>query len=445
LNAVPALQYSLLQTTGTQKLLFRRPSFAAGIQQIATEVPDLADAFRLLKGKTIFPNLADTLSLPAAVKGLNITGNGNGLKFDDALFAGADNLNDFTPSQLKGPGPGAQVFKLIDESGFQVFITYQSKDEQASKFQVDLSSDAVDGARKKWQTVNKDVAIVVNLGSIKPLLTLRGQFRSEAGSDPVFEKPECELGNELQAVKDILQVLGTLALKGDVVADSLKVIMGNSPDSWNYKMSIEQRIPVIQFPDTAKITLTTPPPLIIEASLLLGVFFNLSLSPDPKNLIKPGAGAVFGFEGMIQIQLITIGIAAAYGVGITKVKAYVDLTDPKPQFEFTFGFGATVIVNLPVVGLVSVTRSFSLTGDISSGRFLAVAGQMLRGVVSLAGGLLIVAIQIEGKAGIERKEVEPENQSTVALFEMIFSLDVSLAFVISYDFTKRYSEKITLS
>ena len=445
LNAVPALQYSLLQTTGTQKLLFRRPSFAAGIQQIATEVPDLADAFRLLKGKTIFPNLADTLSLPAAVKGLNITGNGNGLKFDDALFTGADNLNDFTPSQLKGTGPDAQVFKLIDESGFQVFITYQSKDEQASKFQVDLSSDAVDGARKKWQTVNKDVAIVVNLGSIKPLLTLRGQFRSEAGSDPVFEKPECELGNELQAVKDILQVLGTLALKGDVVADSLKVIMGNSPDSWNYKMSIEQRIPVIQFPDTAQITLTTPPPLIIEASLLLGVFFNLSLSPDPKNLIKPGAGAVFGFEGMIQIQLITIGIAAAYGVGITKVKAYVDLTDPKPQFEFTFGFGATVIVNLPVVGLVSVTRSFSLTGDISSGRFLAVAGQMLRGVVSLAGGLLIVAIQIEGKAGIERKEVEPENQSTVALFEMIFSLDVSLAFVISYDFTKRYSEKITLS
>ena len=29
---------------------------------------------------------------------------------------------------------------------------------------------------------------------------------------------------------------------------------------------------------------------------------------------------------------------------------------------------------------------------------------MLRGVLSLAGGLLVVAIQIEGKAGVERKD-----------------------------------------
>ena len=444
---VPALQYSLLQTTGTQKLLFRRPSFFQSTQKIFHDVPDLADAFRLLDCNTIFPNLTKTLSLPGNVKELIITGDGGGLKFDEALFNGPVNLNNFVPRQLNPVDPASQVYPLINESGFQVLITYQSKEKKPSVFQVDLSSDAIDeaveGERKKWQTVNKDVAIVVNLGSLKPLLTLRGQFRSEAGQDPVFENPECVLGDALQTVKDILQVLAFLTGKGKEVADSLHVTMGNSPDSWNYKMGIEQRIPVIQFPDTAEITLTTPPPLIIEASLLLGVFFNLSLSPDPKNLIKPGAGAIFGFEGMIQIQLITIGIAAAYGVGITKVKAFVDLTDPKPEFEFTFGFGATVIVDLPVVGLVSVTRSFSLTGNIDSGDFKAVAGQMLRGVLSLAGGLLIVAIQIEGKAGVQRKT--KEDSKTIALFEMIFSLDVSLAFVISYDFSKAYTEEITLN
>lgn len=458
--ALPALQYSLLQTTGTQKLLFRRPSFSEIVpQKMATDIPDLADAFRLLNCNTIFPNLSKTLSLPVNVKALNITGDGSGLKFDETFFQGDINLNKFTPPQLMG-GPAAQTYKLIDEKDFQVFISYSSKEKSPpddppqqklpSVFQVDLSSDAIDdaldGQRKKWQTVNKDVAIVVNLGSLKPLLTLRGQFRSEAGKDPVFENPECVLGDELQAVKDILQVLAFLTGKGDVVADSLKVVMGNSPDAWNYKMSIEQRIPVIQFPSTEEITLTTPPPLIIEASLLLGVFFNLSLSPDPKNLIKPGAGAVFGFEGMIQIQLITIGIAAAYGVGITKVKAYVDFSDPTPQFEFTFGFGATVIIDLPVVGLVSVTRSFSLAGNINEHGFLAVAGQMLRGVLSLAGGLLVVAIQIEGSAGVERKNKADKNDTkTTALFEMIFSLDVSLAFVISYDFRKAYTEEIALN
>ncbi|MBC7745707.1 MAG: hypothetical protein H7096_11445 [Flavobacterium sp.] len=457
--AVPAIQYSLLQTTGTQKLLFRRPSFTANTQQINTEVPDLADAFRLLNCNGIFPNLSKTLSLPDNVKALNITGDGSGLRFDETLFQGPINLNNFTPPQLIND-PDAQTYKLIDETDFQVFISYSSKEKSPpdlppqeklpSVFQVDLSSDAIaeaaEGERKKWQTVNKDVAIIVNLGSLKPLLTLRGQFRSEAGKDPVFENPECELGDELQAVKDILQVLALLTGKGDLVADSLKVVMANNPDSWNYKMSIEQRIPVIQFPSVEQITLTTPPPLIIEASFLLGVFFNLSLSPDPKNLIKPSAGAVFGFEGMIQIQLITIGVAAAYGVGITKVKAYVDLTNPKPEFDFTLGFGATVIISLPVVGLVSVTRSFSLSGNIDSGNFKAVAGQMLRGVLSLAGGLLVVAIQIEGNAGVERKnKVDKKDFKTTALFEMIFSLDISLAFVISYDFRKAYTEEIALN
>jgi hypothetical protein len=439
----PGLQYSILQSTDAQKLLFRRPSFSKkAFQKIATEVPDLADSFRLLKCNTIFPNLSQTLSLPANVKELVITGEGRGLKFDEGLFTGLQSLKSFVPPQITIPPQ--QVFPIIDESAFKVLIKYSSKDGNPSSFQVDLNSDAMDealeGERKKWETINKDVVIEVHLGPLKPLLTLRGQFRSEAGKQPEFENPQLELGNELQKVKDILQVLATLSGQGDVIADSLKVVLGNSPNSWNYKMSIEQRIPVLQFPSTALMTLTTPPPLIIEASLLLGVFFNLSLSPDSKNLIKPGAGAVLGFEGMIQIQLLTIAIAAAYGVGITKVKAYVDLADPKPQFEFTFGFGGTVVVSLPVVGLVSVTRSFSLTGDIDSGGFLIVAGQMLRGVLSLAGGLLIVAIQIEGKAGVQKS-----GDKTTALFEMIFSLNVSLAFVIKYNFSKPFKEEITLS
>ena len=447
----PALQYSLLQTTGTQKLLFRRPSFSDKVpQKMATDIPDLADAFRLLNCNTIFPNLSKTLSLPKNVTALNITGEGSGLKFDESLFNGLENLNNFVPAQL-AKNPGSQVYKLIDETGFKVFIKYTDANGKASAFKVDLNSEAINeavgDARKKWETVSKDVFIEVHLGSLQPLLTLSGTFRAEAGKDPVFENPKMELGGaELQKVKDILEVLAFLTGKGKEVRDSLKVVMGNSPGIWNYKMSIEQRIPVIQFPNTAEITLTTPPPLIIEASLLLGVFFNLSLSPDPKNLIKPGAGAVLGFEGMIQIQLITIGIAAAYGVGITKIKAYVDLTDPNPQFDFTFGFGATVIVDLPVVGLASVTRSFSLGGNISSGNLRIIAGQMLRGVLSLAGGLLIVAIQIEGTAGVERKnKIDEEDTKTTALFEMIFTLDVSLAFVISYDFSKSYTEEIALN
>ncbi|OBX26617.1 hypothetical protein LX77_01084 [Gelidibacter algens] len=448
-GSLPSIQYSFLQTTGTQKLLFRRPSFSEiNPAKIFHDTPDLADAFRLLKCKTVFPNLLGTLSLPDFVTSLDITDNGSGLKFPQEFFGGEGSLDKFIPPQLT-KGLASQEFELLNEAGLQIIISYSANDaaKSPSVFKVDLNSDAVeqalDNERKKYQTINKDVAIKINLGSIKPLLTLRGTFRSEAGKDPVFENPKAELGDELQAVKDILQILALLA--GKAQSDNLKVVMGNSPDVYSYKMSIDQNIPVIQFPSVEEITLTTPPPLIIEASLSLGIFFNLSLSPDPKNLIKPGAGAVFGFEGMIQIQLITIGIAAAYGVGITKVKAYVDFADPKPTFEFTFGFGATVVVDLPVVGLVSVTRSFSLAGNIDSGNFRAIAGQMLRGVVSLAGGLLVVAIQIEGSAGVDRKDKVNDDPKTTAIFAMKFSLDVSLAFVISYDFTKTYTEEIALN
>ena len=60
----------------------------------------------------------------------------------------------------------------------------QGRTPSPSVFKIDLSSDPVAGAvdvGEKVGTVNQDVAIKVNLGSIKPLLTLRGTFRSEAG------------------------------------------------------------------------------------------------------------------------------------------------------------------------------------------------------------------------------------------------------------------------
>ncbi|MEO7044670.1 MAG: hypothetical protein ABI091_05135, partial [Ferruginibacter sp.] len=263
----PQLQYSLLQSTDAQKLLFRRPSFTQNEPKIHTEIPDLADAFRLLNCKAIFPDLSKTLSLPDKVTSLNIVGDGSGLKFDQSFFEGADNLNDFVPRQLTND-PATQEFELLNESGLQIIICYGSKGENPSPsaFKVDLSSDAVadalDAERKRWETVNKDVAIKVNLGDIKPLLKLRGTFRSEAGKDPEFENPQCELGDELKAVKDILQILALLAGKGQ--NDTLKVVMGNSPGVYNYKMSIDQNIPVIQFPSVEEITLTTPPLLIIE-------------------------------------------------------------------------------------------------------------------------------------------------------------------------------------
>jgi hypothetical protein len=186
------------------------------------------------------------------------------------------------------------------------------------------------------------------------------------------------------------------------------------------------------------ITLSGPPPVIIEAALTIGVFFSLSLNPDPKALVKAGAGVTFGFEGMMQVMLITLEFATVYGAGSAKVRIFIDIQNPVPEFDYTCGFGASIAIQLPVVGVVSVTRSVSLTGSISEKQLLLMAGTMLRGVLSLAGGLLMTSIQIEGAAGVIREG----GDEIKARIELTFSLNVSLAFVISYDFTERFTDDI---
>jgi hypothetical protein len=55
--------FGLLQTTGTQKALFRKPRFKKGVQELLSETPDFADAYRMLNSAGIFPNLQDGIPL----------------------------------------------------------------------------------------------------------------------------------------------------------------------------------------------------------------------------------------------------------------------------------------------------------------------------------------------------------------------------------------------
>src|SRR5262249_18284424 len=55
--------FGLLQSTTTQKALFRLPSFQEGVPELKGAAPDFADAYRLLNSKGIFPNVQDALPL----------------------------------------------------------------------------------------------------------------------------------------------------------------------------------------------------------------------------------------------------------------------------------------------------------------------------------------------------------------------------------------------
>jgi hypothetical protein len=456
-----SIEYALLQSTDTQKLLFPRPSFDSkndavvtngiteGVKKVFTTDPTIADPYSLLKSNSIFPGGSDALTLgnvKGLVKSLDIIKEKAGISFPDDV---KNILKSFTPAECI---PLQRKLYLVKEGTFEIYIDYGAGTAASPKQMFNVALDgnaddhpAADADPKKWQMLNTDVAIVVGIDVFQPLIVVKGDFKAEAGKKPEFNNARIEWGGEpaLQKIVEVLTILyqfSTLGEGGDIIKEGFKFVMANSPDSWSYKCTIEEKIPVIKFPTPVQLSqLPGPAPLIVEAGLNLGVFFNLSLSTDPNNLIKAGAGITLGFEATIQVLMLSIEVASAYGVGSARVDIFIELPDAKPTFKFTMGFGATVAVQLPVVGYISVTRVISLGASIDSNGMQMTVGQMLRGVITVAGGLASVSIQVEASG-----TVTDTPKQRAAIVRGVFTLDVTVAWVVSWDFSKEFEHTIDL-
>ena len=68
--------YGVLQSTGTQKLLFDVPQFTPGDSKLKSAQTYFADAYKLLNSKGVFPNIANALGLTNAESEVEIVGEG---------------------------------------------------------------------------------------------------------------------------------------------------------------------------------------------------------------------------------------------------------------------------------------------------------------------------------------------------------------------------------
>src|SRR6185436_12990253 len=68
--------YGVVQTTGTQKLLFDRPQFTPNDKKLKSAQTYFADAYKLLNSKCVFPNVANALGLTNAEREVEILGEG---------------------------------------------------------------------------------------------------------------------------------------------------------------------------------------------------------------------------------------------------------------------------------------------------------------------------------------------------------------------------------
>jgi hypothetical protein len=422
--------YGLLQSTGTQKALFRLPSFQTGLDQLLGAAPDFADAYRILNSAGIFPNVQDALPLNLGNFKTKIISEGY------QLLDQADPNKIF--EQLLPPGP----LYLINEEFLKLYVEYAKKDKEGNttsdgKLRFGFDAAAAD-IGKKWLSKVNDIGMVVDLGPLTRLMIIKGKFDAQKGADPAFIEPELEFSDALQPVIDILQILLMLQ-GGDYKAafqKGLEIAMSNTGDSWNYAFHARKEIPLVKFPPGSLYDNPTNP-LKLEAHLAIGVYFNevLAIPSSPGQLI-PSCGAFLEFGGRLSVMCVSLAAVTVYATGSVDLRTAADIKTG-PSLHMKFGFGAEIVVGLPVVGGVSLLYMVGVEIDLATDQITVAGFLLFRGRAEILGGIITVTIMIEAKGSVKRL-TSPDRTDLQA--QVTFGLDISIFLVINISFSESWQE-----
>ncbi len=423
--------FGLLQSTGTQKALFRLPAFSQGVDTLKSVAPDFADAYRIVNSTSVFPNVAD--AVPLALGGFETKIIKEGYRLVDAV----DPDKIFEQVLPRGP-----LF-LINESFLKLYVEYAPTDKNGTSLgngTVKYGFDSAAAATAdKWLAKVNDIGMVVDLGPMQRIMTIRGKFDAANGSQPGFIEPELVFSDALQPVIDILQVLLSLSTGdyADAMKKGLDIAMSNGADSWNYALHARQEIPVVKFPPEPLYSTSAVNPFKLEAHLAIGVYFNetMEIPSSPKQLV-PSAGAFLQFGGSLSVMCVSLAAATVYATGSVDLITAADIKTG-PALHMKFGFGCELVVGLPVVGGVTVTYMVGVQIDLDTGSITVGGFLLFRGRAELLGGLVSAQIQIEAKGSVKR---EFGSDSTEMIAQVTFGLDISIFLVINISFSQSWQE-----
>ena len=486
------INYGFLQSTNTQKALFLTPAYQkllniTDVGKLMSKTPPLfADAYRIMNAKGIFPNIGDAVNNygDAIALAQNFASNA-------ATDAGKQLLELMQINQKDAAGKllneGYKLLKqaesfdlsslldltkpwyLINTSFLKIYVEYKadvrntnptptnadgspdyhspsSFNNASGLLNFDVDSFASNVA-DNWKSKLSNLAMVVDLGPLTRLVTIKGNFNAQngaaasyegSGSDPDFPSPQVEFSEVLDVVMDILQILIDLqgAKYGDALKQGLKIAMSNSADSWSYKFDASKEIPIVKFPIPDIVYDDPNTPLKLEASMKLGIYFSetLKVTTDPSQLL-PTAGAYIEFYGKLSVMCVSLSVATVYAVGTVDLKIAAD-TGVGPSMDMKFGFGAQVVVGLPVVGNVSILYMVGVEIYYDSKTLTLTASLLFQGHADLLGGLVEITITIEAQGSISRSDDKTSCEAQVT-----FAIDISLFLVIDIDFSKTWSEQ----
>ena len=455
------LNYGFLQSTDTQKALFLTPAFEAGRKKLFSKTPPLfVDAFRIVNSKSVFPNIGDAENnLGEAISLIK-----NGTEFlkgglqdlgqdvwelmdvtdvvENAKQQGYELLKEVTTFDL----PDVE-FELIDvgDGNFRIYIEYKGKDENDNDVDggLDFSiSSLANDVADTWKSRMGNIGLVIDLAGIKRLMTIRGSWDSQKGSEASYPQPEIEFSPELQPVIDILEILQQIQT-GDyagAVGTGLKLAMSNKAGSWEYKFEASKEIPVLRFPVPDAVYNDPNTPFKLEAGLTLGAYFNAALKvTNNANELLPSAGGLLGFYGRMSVMCVSLSAATVYAIGQVNLDIAAD-TKIGPSLRMKFGFGAQIVIGLPVAGNVSVLFVVGVEIFAAVGIIELSASLLFQGHAEILGGLVAITITIEAKGTVSRKAIGDGSRTDMAA-QVTFGLDISIFLIINISFETSWSEQ----
>ena len=421
-------------------MLFRNPLFENGVKILKGSIPDLADAYRLMNSKGIFPKVEnlpkmDEIGDAAAKFGMTIID--EGYKLVNNTVADAEKKL----VQLLPEGP----WFIVKTNDVKVYIEYKPTkpnpvdNPPGGKAQLDFD---IDSKAREWINKMNDITMVVDLGTFTRLLLIRGKFDTKKGQSPSFIEPELEFGPVLKPVVDILVLLSMIATDASYTAilkKGLKIAMSNSPNNWEYKFQADKEIPVLRFPPPLLDTAAAP--LRLEAGLKVGVYFNVAIPLPPTNGIPmPSAGAFVEFYGKLSVMCLSVGVGTIFAVGQVTIRISAD-TVTGPALYMKFGFGVEAVVALPVIGSVSVYFAVGVEISLDSTQITIGAFVLFKGRAEILGGIVTVTIQIEASGKVQDRF----GGATNMIAQVTFSLDISICFIININFSESWQEQKQIS
>lgn len=484
------INFGFLQSTSTQKALFLTPSYRKGVSKLMSKTPPIfADAYKLMNGSSIFPNVGDAYSnfgkAMALLDGVDDQGNKVKAFIENAAQDGGRKVlelmeitakeeagkivdkgfkllsgeaNNALNKALAFDVPNFDPLYLVDMESLKIYIEYKAtqgepnnKQYVDSKLNFDVDSFANDLA-DTWKSKVNNVGMVVDLGPFERLITIKGNFDAGKGKETGYAGdkdnpgpldgiplPEVEFSDALEPVIELLQMLAALSTGdyGAVMRKGLQIAMSNAGEIWEYKFEATKEIPLIRFPPEDSVYNSPQCPLRLEAGLALGVYFNaaLKVTSDPKQLL-PTAGGFIQFNGGLEVMCVTVGAATIYAIGSVEVKIACD-TKIGPSLMMKFGFGANISVGLPVVGNVSVTYMVGCEMYVDANTLEITAFMLFKGHANILGGIVSVTIYIEASGSVKRIS-NPERTDCTA--SVTFGLDISICFIINISFEETWQE-----